>query len=155
DAPVRSSPTASASSPRTSVRPMPESRTRHVSPPLTVAGTVTRCWRYSNLTSDTARDYRRLAIALLDSARQCRMVGGIDADGEAVHGLAGPGKLVELRHQLRHPLPELRRLRLCDAGVADEAPQLPVAVGPDRLPCGDLEVVEVPRQVVALLTPLD
>ena len=27
------------------------------------------------------------------------MVGGIDADRESIHGLARPGKLVELRHQ--------------------------------------------------------
>lgn len=54
------------------------------------------------------------------------MVGGIDADRESVHGLARPRKPVELRDQLRHPLPELRRLRLRDAGVPDEAPQLPV-----------------------------
>src|SRR5439155_14843167 len=83
------------------------------------------------------------------------MVGGIDADRESIHGLARPRKLVELRHELRHPFPELRRLRLRDAGVPDETPQLPVTVGPGRLPSGDLEVVEVPRQVVAVRAPLD
>ncbi len=56
------------------------------------------------------------------------MVGGIDADREPVDGLARPRKLIELRHQLRHPLPERRRLLFRDPGVADETPQLPVAV---------------------------
>src|SRR6266508_1305163 len=83
------------------------------------------------------------------------MVGGIDADREAIHGLAHPRKLVELRHQLRHTLPEVRRLCLRDAGVPDEAPQLPVTVGPGRLASGDFEVVEVPRQLVVVKAPLD
>ena len=48
------------------------------------------------------------------------MVGGIDADRESVHSLARPRNLIELRNQLRHPLPELRRLRRRDAGVLDE-----------------------------------
>jgi hypothetical protein len=61
------------------------------------------------------------------------MIGGIDTDREAIHGLARPRKLVELRHQLRHTLPELRSLRLRDAGVPDEAPQLPVTAHQSRL----------------------
>ena len=61
------------------------------------------------------------------------MVSGIDTDRESIHGLARPRKLVELCHQIRHPLPELRRLRLRDAGVSDEAPQLPVSVRRARI----------------------
>src|SRR5580765_3981540 len=83
------------------------------------------------------------------------MVGGIDADCESVHSLARSRKLVELCHQLRHALPEVRRLRLRDAGVPDETPQLSVTVGTGRLSSCDLEVVEVPRRVVAVAAAFD
>src|SRR5262249_54643981 len=82
-------------------------------------------------------------------------VGGIDTARKSVHGLAGPRKPVELRHPLRHPIPELRSLRVRDAGVPDETPQLPVPVGGSGLPSGDLEVVEVPRHLLAPGATLD
>ena len=93
-----------------------------------------------------------VSTPLVAGARQGRLVGGVDAQGEPVHGLARPGKAVELRHQVRHSLPELGRLRLRDAGVPDEAPELSVLEGRHRLAGGDLEVVEVPRQFVAFRT---
>src|SRR5579863_2508034 len=83
------------------------------------------------------------------------MVGGIDTDREPVDGLARARQPVELRHQLRHALPELACLRLGDTGVPDEAPELPVAVRGRRFPRGDLEVVEVPGHPVALRAALD
>ena len=83
------------------------------------------------------------------------MVGRVDAACEPVHGVAGPGQPVELPDELGHPLPELRHLGFREPGVADEAPQLPVAVRGGGLPGGDLEVVEVVGQSLAALAPLD
>src|SRR5215207_11694941 len=83
------------------------------------------------------------------------MVGGIDTDCESVHRLARPRKLVELPHELRHPLPHLRCLRLRDAGVPDETPQFSVQVRGGRLPSCHLEIVEVSRQILAVTASLD
>src|ERR1700737_4884135 len=83
------------------------------------------------------------------------MIGRIDADRESIHGLARPWKPVEFGHQPGHALPKLRRLRLRDAGVPDETPQLALTECRDRLPGSDIEVVEVPRHVVAIWALLD
>src|SRR5690348_2712890 len=82
--------------------------------------------------------------------REGGLIGRVDADRESVRGLTGARELVELGHELGHALPELRGLLLRETGMPDEAPQLPVEKRLRRLAGGDLEVVEVARQLVAL-----
>src|SRR5262245_17596537 len=92
---------------------------------------------------------------MLAGGRQDWMVGWIDTDREPIDGLSRPRKLIELRHQLRHPLPEKGGLLLRDASVPDETPQLPVLERHSRLSGGDFEVIEVSRQLVAVWALLD
>src|SRR5262249_37365681 len=83
------------------------------------------------------------------------MLSGINTNREPVHGLARPRELVELGHEPCHLLPELRRLRLRDASVSDETPELAVPERGSRLPGGNLEVIEVSRQLVAVRAPIN
>src|SRR3954467_10789639 len=81
--------------------------------------------------------------------RQGRVVGGVDADREPVHGVAGPRRAVELLNQLGHPVPEPRGLVLRDARMPNEAPERSVLERRRGLACSHLEVIEVARQLSA------
>src|SRR5689334_7828071 len=96
------------------------------------------------------------SLCLVLGRRQRRVVGDrVEADGEPVRRVAGARELVELLDQLMHSAPELGRTLLGDAGVPDERAHPALVVRGSGLLGGDLEVVEVLRELAALAAEAD